>query len=966
MEHQQLFSGSFGETLKTFRKRQRLTQKHLAQQLGVHTNTISLWELGARLPATRGLVLELALHLALNEPETRQLLESSLTALTPYWLVPSPRNPFFTGREEILKALHAQLKVEQSVALTQSSALHGLGGVGKTQIALEYAYRYALEYSAVFWIGAETEEQVIASLLYIAEALQLPEREDKDQQRVVSAVQRWLIAHSQWLLIWDNVEDLALLDRFLPATRSGAILLTTRRQALGALARGLDLLPMEQEEGILFLLRRAKVLDPEATGEQMDQFAERMPAQYAAAADLVTELGGLPLALDQASAYLEETHCGLPAYLNLFRAQRVTLLQRRGERSRDHPASVSTTFALAIAATVHSHPAVRDLLQICALLQPDAIPEEIFRQGGGHLGPTLEAVCHDPLEWDRVVGVACSYSLLSRQPDEQTLSIHRLVQAALLDAMTEAEREQWNRQAIKALAVVFPDIRLATEYTAWKHAKHLLPHTLLCLHRAEAREESLPFASLTYKVAQYLREQSRYAEAEPLYQRALRIQEQVLGPEHPEVATLLNYLSAMYHEQSKYAEAERLLQRVLRIREQVLGPEHPDVARTLNNLALIYQMQSRYAEAEQLLQRALPILERVLGPDQPSVANALNTLGVIYSILARYREAEQLLQRVLHIRKRTQGSDHPHTANACYNLAGLFQDQGQNTEAERLYRRALHIWEQALGPEHPDVALVLNDLGKLFLSQGNYVEAERLYRRALHIWEQALGPEHPDVARAFTSLANLFRDQGQDGEAEAFYHRSLAIREKYLDSHHPETAETLHGLALLRKTQGKLDEAIFLAERVLTMRAQFIGAAHPKTLATRAFYACLMQEQACAGGEATSECCPEALPDPSGKKRHEDSASSSPREAVTLTLSEDDPLHAFLDACCKLHPRAWCRNSDLWQAYEQWAREQQECFPLSRRAFTAQVKAHGCRADRTNTTRVWRGIALVKKGCDRE
>src|SRR5260370_28853519 len=146
---------SFGTMLKAFRNCRGLTQQQLAEQLGVRRNTIGTWERGDFLPGSKGIVLELARHLHLDEQETRQLLEASLTALAPHWYVPLPRNPFFTGREEILAALHTQLGVDQTVALTQSSALHGLGGVGKTQIALEYAYRHALEYRAVFWIGAE-------------------------------------------------------------------------------------------------------------------------------------------------------------------------------------------------------------------------------------------------------------------------------------------------------------------------------------------------------------------------------------------------------------------------------------------------------------------------------------------------------------------------------------------------------------------------------------------------------------------------------------------------------------------------------------------------------------------------------------------------------------------------------------------------------------------------------------------
>src|SRR5437660_2445152 len=264
MENRRMSPDSFGELLKTFRRRQRLTQRQLAQRLGVNMNTISSWELGTYLPATRGLVLELAQHLVLDELETRQLLEASLTALSPYWLVPFPRNPFFTGREEILEMLHTQLGIDQTVALTHSSALHGLGGIGKTQIALEYAYRHALEYSAVFWIDAETVEQIVSSFLRVADVLQLPGRDDEDQPCIVAAVQRWLNTHSQWLLIWDNVEDIATLDHFLPCYRQGALLITTRRQTLGTLARGLPLSPMEQEEGMLFLLRRAKLLEPEA------------------------------------------------------------------------------------------------------------------------------------------------------------------------------------------------------------------------------------------------------------------------------------------------------------------------------------------------------------------------------------------------------------------------------------------------------------------------------------------------------------------------------------------------------------------------------------------------------------------------------------------------------------------------------------------------------------------------------
>ncbi len=876
---------SFGSLLRTFRNRRQFTQQQLAETIGVTRRTLGRWERGDSLPASKALVLELARSLKLDEQETRQLLEASLTACSPYWSVPLPRNPYFTGREEILETLHRQLGVGQAVALTQSLALHGLGGIGKTQIALEYAYRHALEYSAVFWIAAETEEQIISSLRRIAKTLQLPEQDNPDQQRVVAAVQRWLSAQGQWLMIWDNVEDLKVFQRFLPSTRSGAILLTTRRQALGTLAWGLNVLPMGQEEGMLFVLRRAKVLFSETTSEQMRHLAERLPVESEAVAELVTILEGLPLALDQAGAYLEATRCGLAAYLKLFRTHRATLLQLRGEGAHDHPASVSTTLTMVIGAASERHPAVQDLLRVCALLQADTIPEELFRQGVEPLGVPFSAICRDPLEWNRVVGVACSYSLLSRQPEAQTFSLHRLVQAVLLDTMTDEERERWNTRLIDALEALFPNVLHEADTPTWEQCEHLLPHVLLCLHRAEQASVSLPPASLAYKTACYLLRRGQYVEAERLYQRALQIREQALGPKHPEVATSLGGLAILFQIQGKYTQAEPLYRRALQIREQALGSEHPSVAAMLNNLAILSRNQGKYTEAEPPLQRALQIEEHSHGPEHPRTANVLANLAELYWEQGRYTEAEPLLWRALQIKERTLGPDSPEVAEPLYLLANLFRKQGRYTEAEPLCRRALQIGEQTVGSEHSEVAEILTGLANLLREQGLYAEAEPLYQRALQIGEQTLGSEHlrvtliltdlaecsrmqgrdreaehlyrsvlqiqervlgaehPKVADPLHGLANIYRDRNSYAEAEPLYRRALLLQEQKLGRDHPDFAATLHSLALLRQKQGKLNEACALAQRALTIRAQVLGDAHPKTSATRTLLAQLVQDQ---------------------------------------------------------------------------------------------------------------------------
>jgi tetratricopeptide (TPR) repeat protein len=881
MQNRQIFSSSFGNLLKAHRRRKGITQKQLAQQLGVHANTVSAWELGTYLPNTRGLVLELARLLALDDSETRRLLEASLTALSPRWLVPLPRNSFFTGREEILDSLHTCLHAQQVVALTQSYALHGLGGVGKTQIALEYAYRYALSYSAIFWIGAERAETILSSFLAIADLLNLEERQQAEQQRVVAAVQRWLSVHSQWLLIWDNVEDLDMLQRFLPAVRQGAILLTTRCQAVGTLAQGLELSPMERDEAMLFVFKRAKVLRPEADDEQLRQLAQRMPREYAAAEELVNVMGGLPLALDQAGAYIEETGCGLSDYLHRYEQRRHQLLDRRGAFAAGHPQSVVATIELTCQQVALSHPAALDVLRFCAFLAPDAIPEELFGAGAAHLETTPPAAAD--AAFDQAIATLRRFSLIQRQPETQTLSLHRLVQAVIQEGMSEPERLVWLKRVIKVLDAVFPEVT----YEVWKQCEHLQLHVLTCAAAIQDQSADPKLFQVLRKTADYLRERSQYKQAESLYERALRIGEQVLGREHPDLAGLLDGLAWVFLRQGKYEQAELMFQRALRLQdqEQGRGPQPLLTARLLNGLACLYWTQGRHGQAELMFQRALRLQDQEQGrePQPLLTAKLLNNLAELYSEQGKYAQAEPLFQRALHIQEQTMGLQHPNAVYPLDGLAALYYRQGKYESAARLYQRALQIWEQAAGPqhlliadllngladvyteqekgeqaealyrralrireqelgrEHPRVADVLNGLAMLSLHRGNDEQAEVLFERALHIRQQVLGPEHHLTARSLNGLASLYSKQGKYEQAQTLYEQALHALEQR-EGQHPERADTLHGLALLQQKLGNLCDAVSFAQRAFSIRSQFLGEAHPQTVASRALHTQLLAE----------------------------------------------------------------------------------------------------------------------------
>lgn len=355
--------------------------------------------------------------------------------------------------------------------------------------------------------------------------------------------------------------------------------------------------------------------------------------------------------------------------------------------------------------------------------------------------------------------------------------------------------------------------------------KTLLPRVAR-RYGSASQEYSVVIAHL----ADSLYRQSRYAEAEPLYQLVLAIDEKVHGAEHPDVATGLNNLAALYQAQGRHAEAEALHRRALAVRERVLGGEHPDVGQSLNNLAVLYKEAGRYSEAELLYRRALAIGERTLGAEHSNVMTTLSGLAELYGKQGRYSEAEPIHRRVLTIGEKIFGLEHPSVATGLDNFAGTYQRQGRHPEAELLYKRALTIRTDILGVEHPDVGRSLNNLAVLYETQGRYGEAEPLFRQALTIWEKTLGPEHPSVTTGLNNLALVYGAQRRYTEAESLLRWALAIEEKTLGPEHPGVATGLNNLALVREAQGHYTEAERLLRQALAIWEKALGPEHPSAV----------------------------------------------------------------------------------------------------------------------------------------
>jgi tetratricopeptide (TPR) repeat protein/transcriptional regulator with XRE-family HTH domain len=763
---------STGQRLRQERERHNYSQEHLAELIGATALSINRWEHDKTLPRPafraalcRVFNMSAGVLFGLDEGE-----EQATTGPT-IWNVPHLRNLYFTGREQILEYLHATLGRKKTVALTQASAISGLGGIGKTQVAVEYAYRYGSRYQAILWVNADTHKSLVSDFVALAGLLDLPEKNAADQRRAVDAVIRWLQGHSQWLLILDNADDLEMVYDFLPARGAGHTLLTSRSQATGPNIKGIELERMEREEGTLFLLRRAKILAEDAPLECASD-------KYRKEAGMIWELvDGLPLALDQAAAYIEEHNCCFADYLSLYQTRRGDLLKWRGALSkRDYPKSVATTWSLSFEQVERTDSVAANVLRLCAFLHPDAIPEAMLLEGAAALAPGLQDIAADRMRFEEAIAALRKYSLVRRNSETKVLTIHRLVQTVLKEGMEKDKQREWAERAVRAVDAAFPEVELVE---AWQQCQQYLPHAQTCADLIEQWEMMLPEAArLLHRTGNYLYERGQYREAEPLYRRAVFIREQALGPDHPDVARSLSDLALLYLGRGEYEQAEPLYRRALIIQERALGPDHPDVAGILNDLAMLYYFQGQYEQAEPFHQRARIIFECALGPTHHNVATSLNNLGKLYLAQGRYESARTLMQRALAMREQAQGLDHPDVANSLHHLGDLAAAEGKYNEAEELYQRALTMREQSLGVIHPNVAETLHEWAKLCHAQGRDEEAEALFQRALAIREQVLGAKHPALAATLEAYADLLRKTGREAEAGSLEERARTRLER--------------------------------------------------------------------------------------------------------------------------------------------------------------------------------------------
>ena len=720
----------------------------------------------------------------------------------------------FKGRDEFLRDLRAGL----DGGVIGIQALHGLGGIGKTRAAIEYAHAHAEDYTALLFVNAETPEALTTGLANLIGPMLLTQYATADADTQVEAALAWLQRNPGWFLILDNVDTpdaLTAVCAKLGRLRDGHVVLTSRLTDFSGqkiIPLPLDVLSLNHAAA--FLLERTDAHRPKASD---DETQARAVAQ---------ELGQLALALEMAGATMQHLAIGFTAYRALWRDARDSVRHWQDSTPAGYHHAVAETWKTSFDQLT---PSAKRLLGWLSFLapEPDAIPMSLLE---------IAVPTAPPIDMRTALANLAAFSLVTRNAEAQNFTIHRLVQDVTRRALAaDAPRSLWRRFLPRRWRS--PDLaRMALEQAlgwvnaaftgdpqdvrTWPRLDPLAEHAEAVALAAREAGIADPTARLMDALGVLFQVKARYDRAERMSRGALALTEASRGKDHPDLAVHLNNLGELLRTTNRLGEAEPLMRRALAIDEASYGAEHRDVAIRLNNLALLLHATNRLGEAEPLMRRALAIDEASYGAEHPKVAIHLNNLAQLLKATNRLGEAEPLMRRALAIDEASYGAEHRTVATRLRNLASLMYAKNRLGEAEPLMRRALAIAEASYGSEHPHVATCLNSLARLLQDTNRLGEAEPLMRRALAIDEASYGAEHPLVAIRLNNLALLLQATNRLGEAEPLMRRHVVIFLKFqrATGHpHPHRDAAIGNYATLLDAMGR-DEAAILAEFQAMMR----------------------------------------------------------------------------------------------------------------------------------------------------
>jgi hypothetical protein len=664
--------------------------------------------------------------------------------------------------------------------------LHGMPGVGKTQLGLAWVHAHAGDTAVVWQIRAMDRLDVVADLAQLADRLGVADGADLEQA-AAAAVQA-LNGRDDWLLLFDDATVDSVRD--LVPVRGGRVLVTSRDPNWATAGVALEV-------GLFAPHAAAVFLDPDGGGPQD------------AAVRLAAELGYLPLALEQARAYCATTGRSLDGYLADYRGQQ--LLQHGIDASLHAP--VTVTLALALDEAHRRDPGAAHLMMVLAQLAPTDVPRDLLGFGRRVLPAPLAAAAGDGRYADRVLAVLRELALVTIDRPG-LVRVHQLVADIVRDQAMPVPvagggvgralrrmfgggkaRRSWTQISAELLVEGLPAD--TADPASWDRWALLLPHVDAVADRSAPGTATI--GTLRDRCGNYLRQRGEYRAARRRLTHAVEVRTRLLGEEHPATLVAIGNLALVLQEMGELSAARELHERVLVVRRRVLGDEHRETLVSMNNLALVVREMGELPAARELHEQELAVCRRVLGDEHRDTLVSMNNLAVVVWAMGELPAAREMYEDVLAVWRRVLGEEHPSTLVSMNNLAGVLYAMGELPAARELHERVLVVRRRVLGEEHPDTLVSTSNLALVLHSMGELPAARGLNEQVLAVWRRVLGEEHPSTLTVMSNLAGDLQEMGELPAARELHEQVFAMRRRVLGEEHPDTLVSMNDLALLRR-----------------------------------------------------------------------------------------------------------------------------------------------------------------------
>ncbi|MFI1536336.1 FxSxx-COOH system tetratricopeptide repeat protein [Streptomyces anandii] len=739
----------------------------------------------------------------------QRTMEGDRTTQPRVWGNLPPRNPNFTGRSTLLELLDQRLREGTTTVLPE--AIHGMGGVGKTQLAIEYAYRHQSEYDIVWWIPAERPGQIGQALVELAQRLGLVTTTEANiAGPAVREALREGRPYSRWLLIFDNADNPEQVRHYFPQGGNGTILVTSRNRRWGQVGGSLEVDVFTREES-KELLRRS---GPPLREEEADALAEA--------------LGDLPLALEQAAAWRAET--GMPAseYLRLFENKRMELLEVAPPP--DYQLPVAAAWNVSLDHLEIRSPAALRLLQLCSYFAPDPISRSIFSGlGNSSIFPELDAALNDPMRLARAIREVNRYSLARIDHRTNSIEMHRLVQLVLNNRMNPEEQTRMRHGAHTLLAAADP--RTPSDPTSWPRYAELYSHVIA----SDAIKSDQPWVrQLVRNIAEYLYYWGDHDVSLDFSEQAWDAWLTIFGEEDQQTLLMGHWLCFMYWVVGRFDDAARLVADLREVYERTAPTEHPenreDALRTLQLEAAVRRVEGRFATGAELDRVAYDLALTAFGEDDPATLNTTHNLGVSLRLIGDFGKALELDRRTLDLKLRLFGRDDRRTLITENSVAIDVRETGDYVGARGLQESVLSAYQSAFGQQNPATIEAMRQLSEACRKEGDHARSLELATEAHAHFTRRYGETHPQSLAAALTLSVALR---QNGDLQAARTRGIKACEGYrqiYDPHHPHVLSADIDLAVTLRLLDQPEEARRLDEAALGSLTDRLGAGHPLAL----------------------------------------------------------------------------------------------------------------------------------------